>query len=242
VIGDFSRREKLRGQILKSVPFPLFPRKICVMYKISFLRPGVLLTFLLFILPGVILPTACYAHAVKIFASVVGGEIEGMVYFPGGGRFRDAPVGVYGPDNDKIGHLVTDDNGKFTFQPVGRIDYKFIIQTTDGHRAEFMVPADELPGDLGAVVNNDREDGPRQTTAKIGPPDRRHAEVVALSVPVKRDDLEKMIEQVVTRHVGPLRAQIEQYEHKIRLHDVLGGLGYLAGIWGVAFYLLAGKR
>ena len=35
----------------------------------------------------------------------------------------------------------------------------------------------------------------------------------------------------------PLREQLDQYEEKTRLHDVIGGLGYIVGLMGIAFYL-----
>jgi hypothetical protein len=42
--------------------------------------------------------------------------------------------------------------------------------------------------------------------------------------------------------IDNLRRQLADYEQRIRLRDVLGGLGYLAGIAGVAFYFLGSRR
>ena len=51
--------------------------------------------------------------------------------------------------------------------------------------------------------------------------------------------LEDMVEHAVARQVRPLREQIEAYEHKIRVHDVLGGIGYILGIAGILFFVRA---
>ena len=51
--------------------------------------------------------------------------------------------------------------------------------------------------------------------------------------------IEAIIEAAVARHVGPLRQQIAAYEDKIRWHDVLGGIGYIVGMTGLACYFLA---
>ena len=62
-----------------------------------------------------------------------------------------------------------------------------------------------------------------------------HAEDLAAAA----GDLEDMVERAVARHVRPLRRQIEAYEHKIRLHDVLGDVGYILGIAGILFFVRA---
>jgi len=46
----------------------------------------------------------------------------------------------------------------------------------------------------------------------------------------------------VRAEVGKLRRQLDGYEQTIRMRDVIGGLGYLVGIGGVAFYFLGKKR
>ncbi|WP_343867009.1 hypothetical protein [Caenispirillum bisanense] len=54
--------------------------------------------------------------------------------------------------------------------------------------------------------------------------------------------LEDTIARAVAREVNPLREQLEAYEEKVRLHDILGGLGWIAGLTGIAFYILARRR
>ena len=56
-----------------------------------------------------------------------------------------------------------------------------------------------------------------------------------LSTPAAVSDT--AIEQAIARQIRPLREQIDAYEEKIRLHDILGGLGIIAGLAGVAFGL-----
>jgi nickel transport protein len=50
-------------------------------------------------------------------------------------------------------------------------------------------------------------------------------------------DMEKAIEKALDRKLAPiLRTLAEMQEQKIRLTDVLGGLGYILGLVGVAAY------
>jgi len=44
------------------------------------------------------------------------------------------------------------------------------------------------------------------------------------------------------RQIALLRRQLEEQEHKRQLRDVLGGIGYIFGDAGVAFYFLGRRR
>ena len=50
-----------------------------------------------------------------------------------------------------------------------------------------------------------------------------------------------MIERAVARQIGPVREQLVSYEDKVRWRDVLGGLGYILGITGLALWLRSGR-
>jgi nickel transport protein len=47
--------------------------------------------------------------------------------------------------------------------------------------------------------------------------------------------------QALGRQIRGLREQIEGYEEQVRFRDVLGGIGYIFGVAGIAFYFL-GRR
>ncbi len=51
------------------------------------------------------------------------------------------------------------------------------------------------------------------------------------------DDRAALGEQIVL-----LRDQLDQYQQRLSLRDLLGGIGYILGITGVACYFLAAKR
>ncbi len=50
------------------------------------------------------------------------------------------------------------------------------------------------------------------------------------------------VAEAVAKEIRPLREQLDQVESKIRLHDIVGGIGYIVGISGVAFYFLAMRK
>jgi nickel transport protein len=60
------------------------------------------------------------------------------------------------------------------------------------------------------------------------------ATVIADAAPPSAD-LAALIEQSVARQVRPLREQLDSYQETVRWHDVLGGIGYIIGLGGLAY-------
>ena len=90
------------------------------------------------------------AHILKVFAEVVGDMIVGEGYFSNGAVPALHRVDIFGPDKQKVGEVITDDKGKFSFKPSKRQNYTFVIDAGEGHRAEWVVEASELPATLSA--------------------------------------------------------------------------------------------
>ncbi|HEX3497716.1 MAG TPA: hypothetical protein VHT04_00180 [Stellaceae bacterium] len=90
------------------------------------------------------------AHILKVFAEVQGDMIVGEGYFSNGAVPAQHAVDIFGPDKQKVGEVMTDDKGKFSFKPTKRQNYTFVIDAGEGHRAEWVIEADELPATLSA--------------------------------------------------------------------------------------------
>ncbi len=177
------------------------------------------------------------AHKVRVFAAAEGDAITGYAYLSGGARAKGARVSIQGPDGAVWGETVTDDNGEFRFIANSRIDHRIVIDAGEGHGAEFTVKAEELPETLTPIS------APAITAA--APPAsvgaaRNGAEPAPAAV--SPDALQAMITEAVARQIRPLREQLDAYEDRVRWHDVLGGIGYIFGVAGTAFYLLGRRR
>jgi nickel transport protein len=142
---------------------------------------------------------------------------------------RAAHVAVFDAEGALVTEMLTDDDGRFAFGAGRRTDHRIVADLEDGHRAAFVVPAAQLPPALPAGSAA----GEALTTATAA------AELMPKAQPAA---IEAMVDAAVARHVGPLREQIAAYEDKIRWHDVLGGIGYIAGLSGLACYFLARRR
>ncbi len=191
---------------------------------------------------------AAEAHKLKVFATGDGRKITGYAYFPGGGRAQDLVVTALAPDGFALGEAITNAEGEFSIAVRYRCDHRLVVQTQDGHKAVFVVGASELATDLpplgtgaGNVLASEQAVAPEGRMA-AGETAGAEDSVDAPPGTSDRDMLQSAVAEAVREQVRPLREQLESYEERVRLHDVLGGIGYVFGIGGVAFYFLGIRR
>lgn len=178
-----------------------------------------------------LLPAAASAHALNVFAYVEGRTIQGEAYFRGRVPARNVEVRVLGPSGEELGRTTTDQEGKFVFEAQLRCDHKLLVDTGDGHGGEYTVAAAELPDDLPPPGRPAAAPSPQPAAAPSAAPQAPPGDA---RLAAKLD--------AVARQVVELRKQLDQYEQRTRLRDVLGGIGYIAGLAGLAYYFLGVRR
>ncbi len=193
-----------------------------------------------------LVPASASAHKVKIFASAEGKVISGYVYYTGGGKPKQALVLVQDQHGNEIGEVNTDKNGTFSFSADFRQDHIFILELADGHRASFTVKADELPESLilaAVAAPQTQADAAAADAQEENPPatemDSSAQEQTTLQI--SAEEFEALIDKTVSKHIRPLREQLDRYEEKVRLHDILGGIGYIVGLMGLGYFLSSRK-
>ena len=165
------------------------------------------------------------AHSLKMFAAVADGTITGVVYLSGGHRVAGVTVRAEGPNGEPLGEATTAEDGTFRLEVGRSVDHLLVADTGDGHRATLLVRASEL------------------ATASAEPTSSAHAaEPPADTGPRRLDDLDQRIAAAVGTQVRPLREQLTAFEDRVLWRDVLGGLGYLMGLAGLAFYMLGHRH
>jgi len=194
-----------------------------------------------------------WAHKMYLHAEAVGQKVQGRAYFRGGAPAQQAKLEVFLPDGRKLLQTKTDANGEFWFQAPARCDYRLVVDTGDGHGAEYTLPAADLPESLPPLEKATRppaekaqnppdEKSPSAAEERPTPTDSGQASPQEKNRAGSPDPLPEWIEQAVHRQVAPLARKIEQMEQRIRWSDVLGGIGYIIGLTGMGFYLLGMRR
>lgn len=179
-----------------------------------------------------LLPASAYAHKVNVFASAEGKTIQGKVYFSGGTPAQNVVVTALSSTGRQIGETKTNEEGRFALEARFRCDYRLLADTGDGHGGEYILPASVLPEDIPPLPTN--EEG--QTDAKSPPPKHTAAPARPADV-LSTDQFDRLHAEIVR-----LEEQIRAYEDHIRITDVLGGIGYIVGITGAAYYYLGARR
>jgi nickel transport protein len=186
-------------------------------------RGGVVFALLLF------LPVPALAHQLHLFVQPRGATIVGQAYFsPGDVAARQIDVIARDPAGRELGRTKTDDQGNFTLPARVKVDYHLTAEAP-GHSDTRVIHAADLPDSLPADSPSSAE-APRPAAAETAPHDV--AAILAggpISIDAQIEALQKQIEL--------LRLQIDKSEQRLRFRDVLGGIGYILGIAGIALYV-----
>jgi nickel transport protein len=173
------------------------------------------------------LPGTAEAHRLKVFATVVGENIQGRAYFVGGGPAVNVSATLRDHDEKILTEGSTDAEGRFSLTAPVKADLTVVVDALDGHVARFDIAAARLPDTLPA--------GDVAGRAPAPPPD------AASSAPASGDPPASIgadeLATVVARQIEPLAEQLDSLEDSIRLRDVLGGVGYIIGIFGLFAFL-----
>lgn len=166
-----------------------------------------------------------YAHKVHIFAYADGDLIKTESRFNGGRPAKNCDVSVtFSGGKDIIVTGKSDEQGVFHFQkPAAAGDLDIVITCGDGHRGSWLLAAEEFLADENK------------------PASHVHPQPPAAALKVKGHDemlLRELISEEVEKKIAPLRRSLALLaEKKTTLQDVLGGIGYLLGLAGLASYM-----
>ncbi|SDI38062.1 hypothetical protein [Aliiruegeria lutimaris] len=197
------------------------------------------------------LPALAHKLIMGIFPS--GNQIEGELGFSSG----DAPEGqlieVFDKAGDKLGETVTDADGFFLFTPSEPVSHRFRADMGAGHVAERVMLAEEVApivaksnGSAAATISwTDKPVAAAQpeTSASAPAVTATTPQVVPQVVVAALNQAElDAIAKAVRDETRPLRQEIAAYKEKNDLQTILGGIGYIVGLFGFGFYIAARRK
>lgn len=185
-------------------------------------------TFLIIIMMDV----SVFAHKVNIFAYVEGEKIYTESYFNDGKKCIDSKIEVFDNQGNKLLEGLTDKEGEFSFEvPLEDENSKIVLTASMGHRAEYSISADEIRGSVGLIKEENEE------PVSIVFPETS-------SVDLK--EIQSIIEDTLDEKLKPIMREIieikKSQEDRISPTEIIGGIGYIIGIFGIAAYFLSRKR
>jgi nickel transport protein len=207
-------------------------------------KPPVLWTpGILALLALVVFATPAWAHRVLIFAYAEGDTIHTESKF-----VPDTPVhqGTIKVIDKKTGKVLltgkTDNQGKFSFKippaaAAQRMDLEIVVEAAMGHRGEWLLKAGSyLPG----------AKTPATVTPAVIPapsPGAVPASPKAKAAKVNQQALEVTLNKALERQLAPINEKLTDLTiHRTSLPDILGGIGYIVGLFGLWAYFQSKRK
>jgi nickel transport protein len=185
------------------------------------------------VLLGLGLSPPAQAHKLRVFAAAEGPLITGSAYFAGGGAAGGARIRVLDAQGRTLAEPTPDAAGRFSYRAQAAADLLILAETGDGHRAEWRIPASDLAGSFPTEGTGT----PEQPAAPPAAAPTAPAAAPPTPAPTGLDPLlTAAIEGAVARQIRPLREELQSFQEQARLRDVLGGIGYILGLMGLALW------
>ena len=193
-----------------------------------------------------LLPGDVHAHRVNLFAWVEGDTVFVECRWPDGKTVHEGTIRVLDAGGTELLAGKADQEGNFSFKIPTQGELKIVLEAGMGHRAEWTISKKELaaassgqpqvqPAGPGKTVTK----APvawRQQTPKPEPAPSLSGEAASGSRPVAAD-IEQALERALDKKLAPIvRMLAESREQGPKLSDVLGGIGYIIGLVGMAAY------
>ncbi len=188
------------------------------------------------------------AHRVNIFAYVDGGEIQVECGFNRSQKVRRGTVEVFdAATGDKLVQGTTDDGGVFRFPVTEAIrdaghDLTVRIIAGEGHQNEWTVAADELKAATVASGTSAPVASGAPVPASVPAVEAVSVAAVPAGTPAVSggatpEEVERIVNAALDAKLSPIKHLLaEQVEAGPSLRDIIGGIGWIFGLVGVAAY------
>jgi nickel transport protein len=197
-----------------------------------------------------VLATPALAHRVLVFAYAEGDTIFTESKFVPNDPVRQGKILV---QDAKTGQTLltgtTNDQGKFSFkipaQAIAqKMDLNIVMEAAMGHRGQWLLKAaNYLSGVQAAGPPASAAATPAPAAAAALPATATPAAPVAKAGAIDQQALEAALNKALERQLAPINEKLTDLTiHRTTLPDILGGIGYILGLCGVAAYFLSKRQ
>ncbi|MGX9365080.1 hypothetical protein ACTVJH_03460 [Desulfoplanes sp. PS50] len=207
-----------------------------MMYRKYVIKLSCLMLF--FILSG----GNALAHKVTVFAWVEGDTVLGESKFSGGKKAQNAEIIVRDLNGKELLRTQTNEKGEFSFPIPEKTAMRIELIAGMGHKAEWTIPLEDFGETIAAASARDEGTPAPEPAAK---PDSGQAVQAAASIdPAQLESIvEKAVTKALNKKITPLTKMVADLEQKgPSMNEILGGIGYIFGLMGVAMYFSSRKK
>jgi nickel transport protein len=200
-------------------------------------------TFLIIIMMDV----SVFAHKVNVFAYIEGEKIYTESYFNDGKKCINSEIEVFDNQGNKLLEGLTDKEGEFSFEvPSEDGNLKIVLTASMGHRAEYTIRTDELRDTMGSIEESIEKpiSSEKRDESSLAEMISEEKEVISPEISsLDLNEIQSLIEDALDEKLKPIMREIKKsQEDKISPTEIIGGIGYIIGIFGIIAYFLSRKK
>ena len=182
------------------------------------------------------------AHKVIVFAWVEGDTVQGEGKFSGGKKAQNSEIIVWDLDGKELLRTRTNKKGEFSFPIPAKTAMRIELIAGMGHKAEWTIPLEDINGTPTIKSAQNAETPPTEPVKNTAPEQTAHP-----SASIDPAQLEAIVEKAVTKalnkKITPLTRMMADLDQKgPTINEILGGIGYIFGLMGVAMYFSSRKK
>jgi nickel transport protein len=185
------------------------------------------------------------AHRVNVFAWAEGDTVYVESKFSGGKKIMGGKIIVTDSSGVEVLTGQTNDKGEFSFKRPQQTELKIILEAGMGHRAQWTLPADDGQADHPADQSRSEKTSAQNKLKNPDDPiDHQNSETqTAVYGGPSRAEIEAIVEKALDKKMKPVLEMLAESRAKgPGISDILGGIGYIIGLVGVAAYFHKRKK
>jgi len=181
---------------------------------------------------------SAFAHKLNMFAYVEGDEIFAEGYFTDGKKAKHSTITVFDAADKQLLQGTSDADGQFTFAIPQQSDLRITVNAGMGHQAEFVLLKDELSEETAGTnhepANVISSNNAATSTIAVQP--------ALAATNLDNDAIRAEVERAVGKAIKPLMRELSTMRAEKSLADIIGGIGFIFGLFGVAMYFKSRKQ
>ncbi|ADL12317.1 hypothetical protein [Acetohalobium arabaticum] len=188
---------------------------------------------------ALILTLPAYAHRVISYSYVEGDSVVVEGAFDDGSPTKKAKVKVYNSSGKVINKGKTNAQGIYKFEVSKKDDLKIVLEAGMGHKAESNIKQEDLPEVANSSTQQQTKDNSKQSSIQESTTTTGISEDKLRSL--IREELSKELSEKLPQEIAPIKRSLIQLKNKKGpgVTEILGGIGYIFGLMGIAFYFKA---
>lgn len=174
------------------------------------------------------MPLPAMAHKVIMAVFPSGNAIEGELGLSNGTMAIAQTIIITDDTGTELGRTQTDENGFFIYTPTQATAHNFYANMGAGHIGRVEMSALDVADIMGVAPSAPT------TVATEGPTTTGAAPLSA--------DVKGEIAEMIRDEIRPLRREIAASREHANVQSILGGIGYILGLFGLGFYIAARRK